>query len=42
MTSWRNLTQRHLPLGETVMACTGRSAYVSEPGHKQARDRWRR
>ena len=42
MTSWRVLTQRHLPLGETVMACAGQPAYPSEPGHKQARDRWRR
>jgi hypothetical protein len=42
MMSWRILTQRHLPLGETVMACAGHTAYLSEPGHKQSRDRWRR
>ncbi|WP_284043938.1 hypothetical protein [Actinoplanes sp. M2I2] len=41
MTSWRNLTQRHLPLGETVMP-TGRPTYLSEPGHNQAWERWRR
>ncbi|MGK5681676.1 hypothetical protein [Actinoplanes sp. URMC 104] len=42
MTSWRILTQRHLPLGETVMTCPGRPAYLSESGHNPARDRWRR
>ena len=42
MTSWRILTQWHLPLGETVMTCTERPADFRESGHNQARDRWRR
>jgi len=42
MMSWRVLTQRHAPLGETVMARTERPVYLSKPGHNQARDRWRR
>ena len=39
MTSWHILTQRHLPLGEAVMACSRRPAYLSESGRN--RDRWR-
>jgi hypothetical protein len=39
---WRILTPRHKPFGETVMACAGDPAYLSEPSRNQARDRWRR
>jgi hypothetical protein len=42
MTSWPILTQRHLPLGGTVMTHTARPACLSESGHNQAQHWWRR